>query len=146
MFRKITAILMAVIGIAVVVLGISISGQTVSATSYSHSAGYHDAEYAAFGADFYTYIYEASDIIVDELDSIDGGIEEVVNAQSAQLKKTAENTNAIYKTGGMIIVAIGLAIVASALSAMAVAFTPAVPVMPVQPVQQAPVWEAPTQE
>ena len=139
MLKKIISLLMAIIGIVVIILGVGLMGDTASAKSFSHSASYYNADSASFGGDFYTYIYEASDTIVDELDDINNGVSTMVDAQSAQLKKTAETTTAIYKTGGMIVIAIGLAIVAGALALGASAFTPAPRFFPVPPVYEHPV-------
>ena len=139
MLKKIISIAMVVIGIAVIILGTGLMGESTSAKSFSHTAAYNDADGASFGGDFYTYIYEASDIIVDELYSIDKGISVMVEAQNYQIKKAAETTDAVYKVGGTIVLAIGLAIVASGLAMFAVAFTrapkapqPFVPEYPVQ--------------
>ena len=125
MLKKIVSIAMIAIGIVVIVLGVGLMDETAAKNSFSHSTSYHDAEGVTFGGDFYTYIYGASDTIVDELYDINRGISEMVDAQSYQIQKAAETTTAIYKAGGMTIVAIGLAIVASALALGASAFTPA---------------------
>ena len=128
MLKKIISIVIIVIGIAVIILGASLK-DSVSTKSFSHSASYYDADGASFGGDFYTYIYGATDTIVDELDDINKGISVLADAQSYQIKKAAETTDAIYKTASMIVIAIGAAIAASGLGLFAAAFTPVKPIV-----------------
>jgi len=139
MLKKIISIVMVIIGIVAIVLGAGLMDESASGKSFTHTASFNDAEGASFGGDFYTYIYEASDIIVDELYSIDKGMSVIIEAQNYQIKKAVETTNAIYETGGMVVIAIGMAIVASGLGMLAVAFTPAPkapkPYIPEYPVQ-----------
>ena len=134
--KKITAIITVLIGIVVIFLGTSVmdpsANHKVSAKTPSYTAGYYNAEYASFGADFYTYIYEASDIIVDELNDINSAMGVLVQAQNAATEAAAEHVEAtddlistVGKVGGMVIVAIGLAIVANGLQAVGAAFVPA---------------------
>lgn len=136
--RKITAILTAVIGLVVIVLGISLMGQTaghdVDVDKLSHDAEYYNAEYASFGGDFYTYIYGASDIIVDELYDINSGLGTVVAAQRNVAEAVAVNVEAtdslnatVCKVGGTVVMAIGLAILSCGLLALGAAFVPAAP-------------------
>lgn len=126
MLKKIISIAIIAIGIAVIVLGAGLE-DSVATKSFSHSASYYNADGASFGGDFYTYIYGASDTIVDELYDIDKGISVLADAQSYQIKKAAETTDAIYKTASMVVIAIGAAIAASGLGLFAVAFTPVKP-------------------
>lgn len=124
MAKKITAIVIAVIGLIVVIMGASISGKDADTSSYSFSAGYFDIPGASFGADFYTYMYDGSDTIVEELYNLNIGVAEVIDAQNYQIKKAAETTEAVYKTGGMIVIAIGLAIIAYAAPMLISEFVP----------------------
>ncbi len=124
--KKITSIAVAVIAIIVIILGVTLR---FDASGYYHSAGYYDAESAAFGADFYSYIYEATDIIVDELYEINQGVAEMVSAQSAAL----QGFEAVVKGCRLIVIAIGLALLAYDLPKLAEVFSggkkaPAAPV------------------
>lgn len=56
------------LGVAIIIMGISVMNGKVNIDTYS--AGHYDADHAEFGGDFYTEIYGASDIIVDELNDI----------------------------------------------------------------------------
>lgn len=145
MFKKITAIATLIIAVVVVVMGISLmntdSNFSVKKTSYSYDASYYDAEYAAFGADFYTYMYEATDIIVSELNDISYAISTLVEAQNSlnsAIAKSVEATNSIIsnlcKAGGMIVIAIGLVLFVVGLNSLASAFEK----MPATPVNYAP--------
>ena len=125
MVKKITAIAIAVIGLVVIILGASLSGTDVkSASSFSYSAGSFDVPGASFGADFYTYMYDASDMIVSELDAMGEGFAEMVDAQSHMGKKIVETTKAVYEVGGMIVIALGLALIAWDIPKLAEAFIP----------------------
>ena len=100
---NVMAIVSLIIGAVIIIMGIVVMNKEVSMEE--HSAGYYNADYAAFGGDFYTEIYGATDIIVDELNDINGGIE--VISQSV-----ASAANVIYYPIGMMIIAIGLSVVA----------------------------------
>ncbi len=100
---NVTAIISLLLGVVIIIMGITVMNKKVSVDT--HAMGYYDADYAAFGADFYTEIYRASDIIVDELNKINDGV--VVLSQS--MKTMA---NVIYYPVGMMIVALGLGVVA----------------------------------
>ena len=107
--KKLSAIIIAVIGIAIIVMGACYAAEASSYRyGYSHDAGYHDVPDAAFGADFYTYMYDASDTIVTELNQINNAMEDVVSAESRILSATAESV----KMSGMLMVSIGLAVLA----------------------------------
>lgn len=89
-------------GIIIVCLGIYVTKTGVDIES--HTANNYKVDSAIFGADFYTEIYEASDTIVDELNDINNGI--AILSESVD-----EIINAIYFSAGMIIFAIGLAVI-----------------------------------
>lgn len=91
------------LGVVIIIMGITVMNKEVSIDTYI--AKHYDADYAAFGGDFYTEIYGASDIIVDELNDINGGIE-VLSESIAAL------ANVIYYPIGMMIIALGLGVVA----------------------------------
>lgn len=135
--KKITAIITAVIGIVVIILGATLMGETanhaVDDNSFRYVAENYNADYASFGGDFYTYIYGASDTIVDELDDINKAMETVVKAQNsinaavtANVLATDDLIDTVNHVGGMIIIAIGLSILAYAVQKIGVAFTPVV--------------------
>ena len=135
--KKITAIITAVIGIVVIILGATLMGETanhaVDDNSFRYVAENYNADYASFGADFYTYIYDASDTIVDELNDINKAMETVVKAQNsinaaatANVLATDDLIDTVNHVGGMIIIAIGLSILAYAVQKIGVAFAPVV--------------------
>lgn len=100
---NVMAVVSLLIGIAIVIMGMNVMHKEVHISTYS--AKHYDVDYAAFGADFYTDIYEASDIIVDELSDINGGMEKLSESM-------AEMANVIYEPIGMMIAAIGLGVIA----------------------------------
>lgn len=135
--KKITAIITAVIGIIVTILGVTLMGETanhaVDDNSFRYVAENYNADYASFGADFYTYIYGASDTIVDELNDINKAMETVVKAQNsinaavtANVLATDDLIDTVNHVGGMIVIAIGLSILAYAVQKIGVAFAPVV--------------------
>ena len=141
--KKITSVITAIIGIIVIIMGVSFMNNTsnysVSGGSFQFSPPNFDVEGAKFGADFYTYMYGASDTIVEELDSLNQAMEVMVDAQNSIKAATAVNARATCVTGGMIVIAIGLAILAYATQAIGVAFFTVDP----KPVVQQPVVQQP---
>lgn len=94
------------LGIVVIVMGMVVMKKQVNIDTYT--AKHYDAEYAAFGADFYTEIYGASDIIVDELNDINGGV--------ALLSESMVSVaNIIYYPIGMLIIAVGIGVISVSL-------------------------------
>ena len=139
---KIAAVVMAVISLVIIFLGAGLMGDAKDLGgfgSYNHSAYYYDAESAAFGADFYTLMYETNDIIVDELSDINSGVSEMVDAQDATVSAIAAAARLLGKTGGAVVLAVGLALLAVAVCKLAAAFKPEEkkeiqpPVMPYYP-------------
>lgn len=100
---NVMSVISLLLGVVIIVMGITVMNKEVSIDTYS--AKHYDADYAAFGGDFYTEIYGASDIIVDELDDINGGIEVLSESMAAA-------ANIIYYPIGMMIIALGLGVVA----------------------------------
>ena len=92
-----------IIGLITIIMGYKVMSHDVEAEL--HNAGMYDVGFNAFGGDFYTEIYKASDTIVDELNSINHGISIVSNSMKSTIK-------AIYYGSGMVIIAIGLGITA----------------------------------
>lgn len=90
------------LGIVIVCLGLYVTKTEVSIES--HTANSYKVDSAIFGADFYTEIYEASDTIVDELSEINNGV-------AILSESIVEIINVIYFSAGMIICAIGIAVV-----------------------------------
>lgn len=125
--KKIVAIATAVIGIIVIVLGITLFSQasnyTVDEDYFTYNAESYDVEYAKFGADFYTSIYEASDVIVSELNDINEAMEIAIEAQDSINTAVSANILATYKVGGAIVIAIGLGIFTYALQCFWLAFS-----------------------
>lgn len=133
--KKITAVLMALIGVVVIILGATMMkdapGHSAADISLRHSASDYYAKSASFGADFYTYIYDASDIMVDELNEINHAMETVVSGQKKLNQSIAAGVHAaddlidtVNHVGGMIVIAIGLAILAYAIQVLGAAFAP----------------------
>lgn len=148
LFRKISAVVTAVIGIAVVILGAGLMNETASHavdensfryTASDHVINEYNLKSASFGADFYTYMYRSTDTIVDELDEINKGVasvnkamETVVKAQNSINEAVTANVLAsddlietVNKAGGMIVVAMGLGIFVYGLQLVGAAFVPA---------------------
>ena len=91
------------LGILIIIMGIVVANK--KATIDTYSAKNYNIEGAKFGADFYTEIYTATDVIVDELNDINKGVE--------TLSQTIVSiSNVIYYSAGMIITATGIAVVA----------------------------------
>ena len=100
---NVTSIISLILGVVIIIMGIAVMNKDVNTGTYI--AQPYDADYAEFGADFYTYIYNASDTIVDELNDINGGV--------ALLSRSVDATaNVICYTAGMLIIALGLGVVA----------------------------------
>ena len=100
---NVMSIISLLLGVAIIIMGITVMNKEVSIDTYS--ANYYDADYAVFGADFYTEIYGASDIIVDELNEINGGVELLSESMATM-------ASVIYYSIGMMIIALGLGVVA----------------------------------
>lgn len=100
---NVMSIISLLLGVVIIIMGITVMNKEVSIDTYN--AKHYDADYAAFGGDFYTEIYGASDIIVDELNDINGGVE-VLSESIAAL------ANVVYYPIGMMIIALGLGVVA----------------------------------
>lgn len=100
------SIITLIIGIIVLIMGISVVGKKTEFQLYE--AKQYDADKAAFGADFYTEIYQASDTIVDELSDINEAME-VISGSFAEIAQV------IYYSAGMIIIALGLCIISVSL-------------------------------
>ncbi len=96
------AVIALVLGCIVLFMGSSLVKKTSNKDTYE--ASLYQVDSAKFGADFYTEIYQASDTIVDELNDINNGIATISESTNAQI-------DAIYYASGMIVIALGLAIV-----------------------------------
>ena len=92
------------LGVVIIIMGISVMNEKVNIDTYS--AEHYDADHAEFGGDFYTEIYGACDIIVDELNGINGGVEVLSKSMAAM-------ANVIYYPIGMLIVSLGLGVIAT---------------------------------
>ena len=134
--RKITAIVTAVLGLIAIILGFTLLGEqdthSTNGQSFGHIATVSDVPGASFGADFYTYMYDASDVMVSELSAINHAASTIIDAQNAIIKNPASTVraadalaNTISKVGGVVTIAIGMAILAYAANCAAVAFVPA---------------------
>lgn len=92
-----------ILGICILVFGIWVASNKPEIDTYN--AKQFNVDYSAFGGDFYTEIYGAVDIIADELNAINGGIESIS-------KSINSFTNLICSSTGMLIIAIGLSTIA----------------------------------
>ena len=135
--KRAIAIITVIIGLIVVILGVGISPEYAS----THYAGYHDVLSASFGGDFYTYVYDGIDTIVDELSEINEGVEAMVYAERA-------NAETIASVGKIAVIAIGLLIVVIGMNQFAASLPEKKPVvanppyMQTSPAPYAPVYEA----
>lgn len=93
--KKKVSIITTVLGVALIIMGLIVAFKGM------YTWNYNDVPYASFGADFYTYTYDALDTIVSELSNLDSGIE------------------ALICTLGMIIIAIGVAVFCYGLNGIA---------------------------
>lgn len=100
------AIVSILVGVVILILGINLSKEELNVEQYY--AKQYSVDYAAFGGDFYTEIYGASDTIVDELNSINGGLQSLSTSISSI-------TGTITHVSSMIIIAIGLATISGSL-------------------------------
>ena len=114
--KKIAAIAMVLLGLITIIIGAGLKNTefTEIAEDYSGSASYSFGRYSitgyAFGADFYTEMYNGSKTIVDELDDIGNGVEAAVKAASESAKINAISIRANAKLASAVVIAIGLAI------------------------------------
>lgn len=92
-----------ILGVCIIVLGISVIKKEANIEIYE--AMRYDANKLEFGADFYTEIYGATDIIVDELSDVNKGIEILSNSVIIIVKS-------IYYVGGMLMIAFGVGVIA----------------------------------
>lgn len=100
---NVMSIISLLLGVVIIIMGITVMNKEVSLDTYT--AKHYDVDYVAFGGDFYTEIYGASDMIVDELNDINGGVEVLSESMVAM-------ANVIYYPVGMMIIALGLGVVA----------------------------------
>lgn len=109
------AIISLILGIVIIAMGAKVSKMKmdVDVEAATYSAKHYDVDYAAFGGDFYTEIYGATDTIVDELDDINSGVATLTKSV-ASASDTMANTlaNTIYYPVGMLIIALGIGVVA----------------------------------
>lgn len=92
-----------IFGIVVIFMGITVKNKEISFDTYT--ANHYDVDHAVFGADFYTEIYEAADIIADELNDINGGVEVISESMEAV-------ANVICYSAGMVMIALGISVAA----------------------------------
>lgn len=122
---NIPSIVSLLLGIAIIVLGVSVMNMKTEITIYKDESASngsqrnYDIQGASFGADFYTYMYDAADTIVDELDTVteelDTTIDELndVNKGIETLSQgMSDMANAIYYPAGIIVIAIGMGVIA----------------------------------
>ena len=109
MTKKASGIIGILIGIVIIIIGIITMNSTPEAVKYS--SGYQYVKSAEFGADFYTYMYDASYSMVQQLNSMDRGLVRIVDAEA----KTQES---VYSVGGLMMICVGLAVLAIGFTAI----------------------------
>ena len=135
MLKKVCAIICVIIGIVVLILGITFDGEpaeySAGSGGVSYSAGNYSVSGASFGADFYTYIYGSTDVIVDELDELNHAVETVVDGENSVRRAVSANIDAtngviraINAASKLLIISFGLGILAFGLNAVGKAFEP----------------------
>lgn len=92
-----------ILGVLIIIMGVTVKNKEISFDTYT--AIHYAVDHAVFGADFYTEIYEASDIIADELNDINSGVEVL----SRSIEAVA---NVICYSAGMIMIALGISVTA----------------------------------
>lgn len=128
--RRIAFLLVAAIGIGIIVLGAGVcesADERVRVESFTFTPDNYNVDYASFGADFYTYIYGASDTIVDELDDVNSGIAAIVKGQTAgnsALKDLGKLISSLIEGCGMVVIAIGMAVLGYDIPKLVEAFLP----------------------
>ncbi|MBR3564282.1 MAG: hypothetical protein IKN92_05765 [Clostridia bacterium] len=138
MLRKITSIICVLIGVAVLIMGFTFNvdpaDHSVLDRSFEYNAKGYDLTGAKFGADFYTYIYNGTDTIVDVLNDINMSMQTVVSGENGVYKALAANiiatdelNDTIKKIGKIIIISIGFAILAFGVVSFGKAFSVCVP-------------------
>lgn len=103
---NIMAIISLILGIAIIIMGANVMKMSTDLDTYT--AKHFDVDTAKFGADFYTEIYKASDVIVDELSAVNSGIGLLSESMAAI-------ANVVYYPAGIIIISLGLGVVAISL-------------------------------
>ncbi|MBC8570098.1 hypothetical protein [Zongyangia hominis] len=135
MLKKIMSIITALIGIATIALGVMLMNEkpisyVVPASNLQYTPGRYSANPAAFGGDFYTYVYDGVKTAVEELNEINHAMGVVVQSENAlhqamsiQVNATNDLIQKTAKVGGAVVLAIGLAVLAFSAFSIGSAFT-----------------------
>lgn len=91
------------LGIAILFVGFRLKGKQFDVDVYS--AHKFSVDSARFGADFYTEIYNASDVAVDAISAVNGGIASLSGS-------VADFAEVVAYSAGMIVIAIGMGVIA----------------------------------
>lgn len=97
------AVISFILGILILVIGFKVTGKKFDIGEYNASR--YSVDSAKFGGDFYTEIYKASDVAVDAISAVNGGIASL----SSSVASFAE---VVTYSAGMIIIAIGMGVIA----------------------------------
>ena len=97
------AVISLILGIVVLVVGFKVTDKKFEINEYNASR--YSVDSAKFGADFYTEIYKASDVAVDAISAVNGGIASLSTS-------VADFAEVVTYSAGMIIVAIGMGVIA----------------------------------
>lgn len=119
---KIMPLISLVIGVIMIIIGCKVMKQTADEKSVyagdSYTAGHYNVADYTFGADFYSEIYEASNMIVDELDEINGnvasGFTDVNKAAETVTSSVNNIIDTIYYVAGILIIVLGMGTIAVA--------------------------------
>lgn len=97
------AVISLILGIVILVMGFKVADKKFEINEYNASK--YSVDSAKFGADFYTEIYKASDVAVDAISAVNGGIASLSTS-------VADFVEVVTYSAGMIIVAIGMGVIA----------------------------------
>lgn len=97
------AVISLILGIAILIMGFKVADKKFEINEYNASK--YSVDSAKFGADFYTEIYKASDVAVDAISAVNGGIASLSTS-------VADFAEVVTYSAGMIIIAIGIGVIA----------------------------------
>ncbi len=103
---NLAALISLLLGVVILVIGFNLKDKQFDIDVY-HASTY-SVDSAKFGADFYTEIYNASDVAVDAISAVNGGIASLSGS-------VADFAEVITYSASMIIIAIGISIIAVSL-------------------------------
>lgn len=100
------ALIALVLGAAILFMGFNLKNKQFDIDIYNASK--YSVDSVKFGADFYTEIYKASDVAVDAISAVNGGIASLSGS-------VADFAEVVSYSTGMIVIAIGMGVIAVSL-------------------------------